>query len=73
VSNPTDMRLLERASRASPLVHWAMRYAAAVVAIDHGQVAQARKLLEAAPRWPEGSAFRSFHSELSGIVDGQLT
>jgi len=71
VSNPADMRLLERASKASPLVHWAMRYAAAVVAIDHGQVAHARKLLQAAPAWPEASAFRSFHSELTDIVDGQ--
>jgi hypothetical protein len=68
ISKPADMRLLERASKASPLVHWAMRYAAAVVAIDHGQVAHARKLLESAPTWPEGSAFHGFHSELTGIV-----
>jgi hypothetical protein len=64
-SSPKDLGLLERASKKSPLVHWAMRYAAAVVAIDHGNVGYARKLLEAAPQWPEGSAFHSFHQELS--------
>jgi hypothetical protein len=68
VSDAKDMRLLERAARTSPLVHWAMRYAAAVVAIDHGHVARARKLLESAPSWPEGSAFRSFHKELTSMV-----
>jgi hypothetical protein len=67
-STPTDIELLERASKKSPLVHWAMRYAAAVVAIDHGDPRYARKLLEAAPVWPEGSAFRSFHQELSTIL-----
>jgi len=70
VSDPTDMKLLERASKLSPLVHWAMRYAAAVAAIDHGRIAHARKLLDTAPPWPEGSAFRSFHKELSGVLEG---
>ena len=67
-SAPTDIDLLERASKKSPLIHWAMRYAAAVVAIDHGNRELARKLLETAPAWPEGSAFRLFHQELSGIL-----
>jgi hypothetical protein len=67
-STPADIDLLERASKKSPLVHWAMRYAAAVVAIDHGNPTYARKLLETAPEWPEGSAFRSFHDELSTIL-----
>jgi hypothetical protein len=67
VSDVGDMRLLERASNVSPLVHWAMRYAAAVVAIDHGRLSHAERLLQTAPAWPEGSAFHSFHSELSGI------
>jgi hypothetical protein len=67
-SKPDDIDLLERASKKSPLVHWAMRYAAAVVAIDHGHITHAKKLLEAAPEWPEGSAFRAFHEELSTIL-----
>jgi hypothetical protein len=68
VSTPSDIDLLERASKKSPLVHWAMRYAAAVVAIDHGNRGHAKKLLETAPQWPEGSAFRAFHEELTGIL-----
>ncbi len=67
-SSPSDIELLERASKKSPLVHWAMRYAAAVVAIDHGNRGHAKKLLETAPPWPEGSAFRAFHEELTGIL-----
>jgi hypothetical protein len=67
-STPEDIDLLERASKKSPLVHWAMRYAAAVVAIDHGNPDHAKKLLETAPEWPEGSAFRLFHEELSRIL-----
>jgi hypothetical protein len=67
-STPADIDLLERASKKSPLVHWAMRYAAAVVAIDHGNPTYARKLLDTAPEWPEGSAFRAFHDELSTIL-----
>jgi hypothetical protein len=65
-SSAKDLGVLERASKKSPLVHWAMRYAAAVVAIDHGDLVHARKLLETAPDWPEGSAFHAFHQELSG-------
>jgi hypothetical protein len=68
VSTPKDVQVLVRASKKSPLIHWAMRYAAAVVAVDHGDLAHAKKLLETAPMWPEGSAFHSFHQELSGII-----
>ncbi|HEX9296138.1 MAG TPA: hypothetical protein VF881_09890 [Polyangiaceae bacterium] len=67
-STPQDMRLLERASKKSPLVHWAMRYAAAVVAVDHGKLVHAKKLLDQAPEWPKGSAFHSFHEELLGVI-----
>src|SRR5215472_9089594 len=52
-----DLRLLERAAEASPLVHWAMRYAAAIVALDHGRARTARDLLAGAPDWPTESAF----------------
>jgi hypothetical protein len=65
-----DLALLERASKKSPLVHWAMLYAAAVVAIDLGNLAHAKKLLANAPAWPEGSAFRAFHEELMDLVQG---
>ncbi len=65
-SKREDQRLLETAATASPLVHWAMRYAGAVVAIDRGSTDRARQLLEGAPIWPRESAFRSFHEELEG-------
>jgi hypothetical protein len=60
--------LLERASKKSPLVHWAMLYAAAVVSIDLGNLSHAKKLLATAPLWPEGSAFSTFHEELMNLV-----
>ncbi|HKQ69571.1 MAG TPA: hypothetical protein VJT73_09540 [Polyangiaceae bacterium] len=68
-STPADLTLLERESKKSPLMYWAMRYAAAVVAIDHGEHERARRMLGTAPPWPEGSAFNAFHQELSGILD----
>jgi hypothetical protein len=45
-----------------------MLYAAAVVSIDLGQLARAKKLLVTAPPWPEGSAFHAFHEELMALV-----
>ncbi len=59
-----DAVLLERAAAMSPLVHWPMRYAGAVIAIDEGDPAKARAMLEGAPVWPSQSAFRLFHEEL---------
>jgi len=64
-SEPGDGDLLERASRVSPLVFWAMRYAAAVVAIDRGDPAKVKELLARAPAWPVESAFRAFHDEIA--------
>ncbi len=63
-ARPGDLERLERASETSPLVHWAMRYAAAIVAIDEGKPEHARMLIALAPRWPNESAFRSFHDEI---------
>jgi hypothetical protein len=63
-SQEGDGQLLERASESSPLVFWAMRYAAAVVAIDQRSFAQARGLLAGAPSWPAESTFRAFHDEI---------
>lgn len=60
-----DGELLERVARQSPLVHWAMRYASAIVALDEGNKERARELLEGAPDWPTESAFRSFHDEIT--------
>lgn len=68
VARAGDVELLERAARKSPLVHWAMRYAAAVVRIDRGERRKAEKLLADAPDWPADSAFRSFHSELCAVA-----
>ena len=63
-STPDDARLLERAAHKSPLVHWAMRYAAAIAHIDHREPERARALIASAPRWPEESAFHFFHEEI---------
>lgn len=60
-----DARALLVAADTSPLIHWAMRYAAAVVAIDRGAASEARGLLRGAPEWPKESAFRAFHEELT--------
>jgi hypothetical protein len=67
-SRTEDERVLRTASRASPLIHWAMRYASAVVAIDRGKGADARALLDGAPEWPKESAFRVFHDELASKI-----
>ncbi len=64
LARPGDAELLQRAANTSPLVHWAMRYAAAVALIDGGRSGEARRLVEAAPRWPEESAFHFFQLEL---------
>jgi len=64
-SEPGDGELLERASERSPLVFWAMRYAAAIVAIDRGDHAKVSRLLANAPHWPEESIFRTFHTEIA--------
>jgi hypothetical protein len=63
-ATPADAATLERAAEDTPLVHWAMRYGAAVAAVDGGDVARARVLLEGAPAWPAESAFRAFQAEL---------
>jgi hypothetical protein len=63
-SEPGDGALLERASEQSPLVFWAMRYAAAVVAVDQREWASARRLVADAPAWPAESTFRAFHDEI---------
>ena len=63
-SQPGDGDALEHASEASPLVFWAMRYGAAVVAIDQGDRPRALKMLTGAPEWPAESAFRAFHDEI---------
>ena len=56
-SREGDARVLARAADASPLVHWAMRYAAAIVAVDRGRAGDVRALLAGAPAWPDQSAF----------------
>ncbi|HEV8245244.1 MAG TPA: hypothetical protein VGP93_05730 [Polyangiaceae bacterium] len=61
---PGDVELLQRAADTSPLVHWAMRYAAAVALINDGRLSEVRSLLDSAPLWPEESAFHAFQREL---------
>ncbi len=64
VSLKGDANLLAKAAKASPLVHWAMRYAAAIVAVDCGRTRDVASLLSDAPAWPQESAFRVYHDEL---------
>ena len=65
-----DDKLLESAAKASPLVFWGMRYAAAVIAVDRGRQADVPALLEGAPVWPAESAYRTFHDELCAKAAG---
>lgn len=65
-----DLDVLERTARSSPLVSWAMRYAAAIIAVDRGESTRAVELLSGAPPWPPQSAFRQFHEELVARVVG---
>ena len=65
-SDASDEKRLAKAASASPIVHWAMRYGEAIVAIDHGAPERARKIIAEAPAWPAQSAFASFHAELVG-------
>jgi hypothetical protein len=60
-----DLATLKVAARQNPLVHWAMRYAAAVVSIDQGEPREAARLLRGAPKWPRDSAFAAFHEEIA--------
>ena len=66
-----DRRLLIQASDASPLVHWAMRYGAAILSLDAGDLPTAKALLAGAPHWPTESCFALFHSEIVGEMDRQ--
>jgi hypothetical protein len=63
-SREGDAQLLAKAAGTSPLVHWAMRYAAAIVAVDRGRGRDVRSLLARAPAWPSQSAFHEYHAEL---------
>src|SRR5260370_29543081 len=63
-SREGDAKVLARAAGASPLVHWAMRYAAAIVALDRGRTGDVSMLLSGAPTWPRESAFHEYHQEL---------
>lgn len=63
-----DISLLEQAAASNPLIHWPMRYAAAIVAVDHGDVGRARKLIGDAPLWPAESAFFEFHGEIAPMI-----
>jgi len=64
-SRAEDEAVLSRAGKSSPLVHWAMRYAKAVVLVDKGRKNEALELLATAPTWPSESAFAAFHEELA--------
>jgi len=64
-SQPGDRGLMLAASDASPLVHWAMRYGAAIEAVDAGELGPAHRLIAEAPDWPVQSYFAAFHHEIA--------
>jgi hypothetical protein len=64
-----DLELLTDAGRHSPLVHWAMRYGAAISSIDAGDLSGARVLIGGAPSWPSESCFALFHQEIAGEMN----
>jgi hypothetical protein len=64
-----DRWLMIEASNHSPLVHWAMRYGAAILAIDSGDLPMASALLVGAPAWPRESRFSAFHQEIAAEVE----
>ncbi|MBX3188231.1 MAG: hypothetical protein KF795_03495 [Labilithrix sp.] len=70
-SRADDEALLSRAGKSSPLVHWAMRYARAIVLVDGGRTQEALDLVASAPAWPEESAFHAFHAELLAHLSGE--
>lgn len=59
-----DIRALKHAAGDNPLVHWPLRYAAAVAYVDLGQPSKAKKLIDDVPNWPEDSVFHHFQREL---------
>jgi hypothetical protein len=65
-----DIAALRQAAGENPLVHWPMRYAAAVAYVDRGLPLEARKLLSDAPNWPEDSVFHHFQRELEAHLPG---
>lgn len=67
-SGPGDAETLEAAADSSPLVHWAMRYGAAVAYLERGEHQRAQLMLADAPQWPRDSAFRHFQEELSSLA-----
>jgi hypothetical protein len=68
-SRPEDEQLLVKAASSSPLVHWAMRYARAVVLVDKGRKDEALELIASAPAWPDDSVFHAFHDELVATAE----
>jgi hypothetical protein len=64
IARKGDLAALREAADVSPLVHWPMTYAAAIIAVDEGRARDAEDLVDAAPEWPNESVFRSFDGEL---------
>jgi hypothetical protein len=60
-----DRELLQQAAKSSPLFFWAFSYAAAIDAIDEGNAAEAKRLLQGAPQWSPSSVYAEFHRELN--------
>ena len=64
-----DRKLLLRAGQASPLVFWAMRYGAAISAVDARDLRLARRLIRDAPEWPAESCFHTFHTDIMAELE----
>jgi hypothetical protein len=64
-----DDQVLDRAGRQNPVLFWPTRYARAHLGLQHGNPAQAKRLVRRAPRWPEQSVFRQLTRDLADALE----
>jgi hypothetical protein len=67
-----DTELMLEVGARSPLVHWPMRYGAAINLVHAGEASEALQLVSAAPAWPAQSYFRVFHEAIQAEVERQV-
>jgi len=67
-----DTELMLEVGGHSPLVHWPMRYGAAINLIHAGAPSEALHIVSEAPAWPVQSYFRVFHAAIQAEVERQV-
>ncbi len=66
-----DTELMLDVGAQSPLVHWPMRYGAAINLLHAGEASEALQIVSEAPAWPAQSYFRVFHAAIQAEVERQ--